>query len=137
MNEPLSMAFALISAFCSEQCFTAVFGGRSSGRFVQADGALVSRQLLLRMGVALVGFTCLCRPLAAAAVVSPRIRHGTPRSDAGDAPPEENQPRQSMEAAMHLSPDGNVFWQYGLFKLNATIVYTWGLMWFLPPVQNS
>jgi F-type H+-transporting ATPase subunit a len=29
---------------------------------------------------------------------------------------------------MHLSPDGIVFWQYGFFKLNATIAYTWGLM---------
>jgi len=29
---------------------------------------------------------------------------------------------------MHLSPDEIVFWQYGFIKLNATIVYTWGLM---------
>ena len=29
---------------------------------------------------------------------------------------------------MHLSPDEIVFWQYGFFKLNATIVFTWGLM---------
>jgi F-type H+-transporting ATPase subunit a len=29
---------------------------------------------------------------------------------------------------MRLSPDELVFWQHGLFKLNATIVYTWGLM---------
>jgi F-type H+-transporting ATPase subunit a len=29
---------------------------------------------------------------------------------------------------MRLSPDEIVFWQYGLFKLNATIVFTWGLM---------
>ncbi|MFT5351351.1 MAG: F-type H+-transporting ATPase subunit a [Planctomycetota bacterium] len=29
---------------------------------------------------------------------------------------------------MHLSPDEIIFWQYGLFTLNATIVYTWGLM---------
>lgn len=29
---------------------------------------------------------------------------------------------------MQLSPDNLVFWQYGLFKLNATIAYTWGLM---------
>jgi len=29
---------------------------------------------------------------------------------------------------MHLSPDEIIFWQYGFFKLNATIVYTWGLM---------
>lgn len=29
---------------------------------------------------------------------------------------------------MHLSPDEIIFWQLGLFKLNATIVYTWALM---------
>ena len=29
---------------------------------------------------------------------------------------------------MHHSPDEIVFWQHGFFKLNATIVYTWGLM---------
>lgn len=32
---------------------------------------------------------------------------------------------------MHLSPDEIVFWQYGFFKLNATIAYTWGLMLLL------
>jgi F-type H+-transporting ATPase subunit a len=29
---------------------------------------------------------------------------------------------------MHLSPDEIIFWQHGVFKLNATIVFTWGLM---------
>ncbi|MES1998899.1 MAG: F0F1 ATP synthase subunit A [Pseudomonadota bacterium] len=29
---------------------------------------------------------------------------------------------------MHLSPDEIIYWQHGFFKLNATIVYTWGLM---------
>jgi F-type H+-transporting ATPase subunit a len=29
---------------------------------------------------------------------------------------------------MRLSPDDIIFWQFGLFKLNATIVFTWGLM---------
>ncbi len=29
---------------------------------------------------------------------------------------------------MHLTPDEVVFWQHGFFKLNATIVFTWGLM---------
>jgi F-type H+-transporting ATPase subunit a len=32
---------------------------------------------------------------------------------------------------MHLSPDEIIFWQHGFFKLNATIVFTWGLMLFL------
>jgi len=32
---------------------------------------------------------------------------------------------------MHLSPDEVVFWQYGFLKLNATIVFTWGLMLLL------
>lgn len=29
---------------------------------------------------------------------------------------------------MRLSPDEIIFWQYGVIKLNATIVFTWGLM---------
>ena len=29
---------------------------------------------------------------------------------------------------MRLSPDEMIFWQHGFFKLNATIVFTWGLM---------
>jgi len=29
---------------------------------------------------------------------------------------------------MRLSPDQMIFWQHGFFKLNATIVFTWGLM---------
>jgi F-type H+-transporting ATPase subunit a len=29
---------------------------------------------------------------------------------------------------MRISPDGWVFWQHGFLKLNATIVFTWGLM---------
>jgi len=32
---------------------------------------------------------------------------------------------------MHLSPDEIIFWQHGVFKLNATIAYTWGLMFVL------
>ena len=29
---------------------------------------------------------------------------------------------------MRLSPDEIIFWQHGIFKLNATIVFTWALM---------
>jgi F-type H+-transporting ATPase subunit a len=29
---------------------------------------------------------------------------------------------------MHLSPDQIIFWEYGFIHLNATIVYTWGLI---------
>ena len=32
---------------------------------------------------------------------------------------------------MRLSPDEIIFWQYGFIKLNATIVFTWGLMFAL------
>src|ERR1700734_3987950 len=32
---------------------------------------------------------------------------------------------------MHLSPDEMIFWQHGFFKLNGTIVFTWGLMFLL------
>ncbi len=29
---------------------------------------------------------------------------------------------------MHLSPDQVIYWQHGFLKLNATIVFTWGIM---------
>ena len=32
---------------------------------------------------------------------------------------------------MRLSPDEMIFWQHGVLKLNATIVFTWSLMLFL------
>lgn len=32
---------------------------------------------------------------------------------------------------MRLSPDDIIFWEYGFLKLNATVVYTWGLMLIL------
>ena len=32
---------------------------------------------------------------------------------------------------MRLSPDQLIFWQHGFLKLNATIVFTWGLMFVL------
>ncbi len=32
---------------------------------------------------------------------------------------------------MKISPDGIIFWQMGFVKLNATIVFTWGLMIFI------
>ncbi|HSF10321.1 MAG TPA: F0F1 ATP synthase subunit A [Nitrospirales bacterium] len=32
---------------------------------------------------------------------------------------------------MHLSPDDIIFWHYGFIKLNATIVFTWGVMFVL------
>ena len=32
---------------------------------------------------------------------------------------------------MRLSPDQMIFWQTGFFKLNGTIVFTWGLMFVL------
>jgi F-type H+-transporting ATPase subunit a len=32
---------------------------------------------------------------------------------------------------MQLTPDQMIFWQHGFFKLNATIVFTWGVMFLL------
>ncbi|MBN1607423.1 MAG: hypothetical protein JW940_12365, partial [Polyangiaceae bacterium] len=32
---------------------------------------------------------------------------------------------------MRLSPDEMIFWQHGVLKLNATVVFTWGLMLLL------
>ncbi len=37
---------------------------------------------------------------------------------------------------MRLSPDAMIFWQHGFLKLNATIVFTWGLMLVLTVVAK-
>ena len=37
---------------------------------------------------------------------------------------------------MRLSPDEMIFWQHGFLKLNATIVFTWGLMLVLAVGSN-
>jgi F-type H+-transporting ATPase subunit a len=37
---------------------------------------------------------------------------------------------------MRLSPDAMIFWQYGFLRLNATIVFTWGLMLVLAIVSK-
>src|SRR5580700_1901971 len=37
---------------------------------------------------------------------------------------------------MRLSPDQMIFWQQGFIKLNATIVFTWGLMLLLAAVSK-
>jgi F-type H+-transporting ATPase subunit a len=36
-----------------------------------------------------------------------------------------------MRPVMRLSPDSVIFWQYGFLKINATIVFTWVLMFVL------
>jgi len=37
---------------------------------------------------------------------------------------------------MRLSPDQMIFWQHGFFKLNATILFTWGVMLILAVGSN-
>lgn len=32
---------------------------------------------------------------------------------------------------MEISPDTMIYWQWGFFKINATIAFTWGVMFFL------
>ena len=84
--------------------------------------------LLLRTSIALAGFYVVARrPLAAAAAVPARIRRGAPRRDVADATGGELA-RPHGRPAMRLSPDELIFWQHGFLKLNATIVFTWGLM---------
>ena len=43
-------------------------------------------------------------------------------------PVEHSQLPEQRRPAMRLSPDQMIFWQHGFFKLNGTIVFTWGLM---------
>ena len=88
--------------------------------------------LLLRMSIALAGFyfvsgghwerllACLLGFVMARLVVTRLTR-----------PREKSNPARHRRPAMRLSPDQMIFWQHGFFKLNGTIVFTWGLMFVL------
>jgi hypothetical protein len=84
--------------------------------------------LLLRMSIALAGFYLCPAVIGSGCWRVSWICHGTPYRDA--AHPDRRSKANSLarRPAMRLSPDEIIFWQYGFFKLNATIVFTWGLM---------
>ena len=85
--------------------------------------------LLLRMSIALAGFyfvgrgnwerllACLLGFVMARLVVTWLTR-----------PSAKAKSTRHRRPAMRLSPDEMIFWQHGFLKLNATIVFTWGLM---------
>lgn len=37
---------------------------------------------------------------------------------------------------MHLSPDQIIYWQFGIIKVNATLIYTWALMFVMTSVAK-
>jgi formate/nitrite transporter FocA (FNT family) len=96
----------------------------------QAAGALVLRQpaaadehrpgwiLLCCPAVIGSGCWCVCLGFVMARLIVTRLT----------GPPVEHPNAPARRPVMRLSPDEIIFWQYGFFKLNATIVFTWGLM---------
>src|SRR6202034_365021 len=93
----------------------------SQGSFVATAGALVSRQHAgaderRARGILL----CRGRQLAAAGCLPSGICYGALCGHQAEA--------KQRRSAMHLTPDQVIFWQHGFFKVNATIVFTWGLM---------
>ena len=101
----------------------------AQGRFVQTAGALVPRQpaaadehcrwLDFILSRAAIGSGCWCVSLDLSWRVRRDVAHPSRRSEPD---------RRHRRPVMHLSPDDIIFWQYGFLKLNATIVFTWGLM---------
>ena len=131
MNETLTLALAWIGGRGARRDFLRrpLVDG-SQGRFVRTAGALVLRQPAAA-DEHCPGWLLFCRPaaLGAAAAVSAWICHGAPGRDVADpAAGRHTRARRHRRPAMRLSPDQMIFWQHGFFKLNGTIVFTWGLM---------
>jgi hypothetical protein len=130
MNETLSLVLALVTGVLLGAIF---FGGLwwtvRKGGFVQTAGALVLRQPVAANEHCPGWFLFhRARSLGEAAGVPPWICHGAPYRDAAHPSGGKANFARHRRPAMHLSPDQMIFWQYGFFKLNATIVFTWGLM---------
>ncbi len=131
MSEFLTLAPALVAGM-SLGGFFGPFGGRCEGPFVETAGAWFLGSLLVRTSIVLAGFyvvsggrwdrllACLLGFVIARQIATRLIgRRPSP------TPPRRRSP------VMRLSPDELIFWQYGVFKLNATIVFTWALMFVL------
>ena len=119
-------------ASCSARFSSAACGGRFARALSSQRPALwFLGSLLLRTSIVLAGFYLRrARSLGAAAGVSARIRHRAPRRDAADpaAGRTADTPERTGGQPCALVPMRSIFWQYGFLKLNATIVFTWGLM---------
>ena len=129
MNETLTLVLAWVAGGVLGAIF---FGGLwwtvRKGLSSQQPALWFFGSLLLRMSIALAGFYVVAgghweRLLLCLA----RICHGT-LVVTWLTRPSENPTRRHRRPAMRLSPDQMIFWQHGFLKLNATIVFTWGLM---------
>jgi F-type H+-transporting ATPase subunit a len=125
MNETFILILAWMAGLMLGMRFSsAVFGGPfaaesypNSRRCYLCAASCCGWELSLVSGFLLVGRGDWKRLVACLAWIC----DGTPGCDLADAPTDGGQ-------FMHLSPDQMIFWQHGFFKLNATIVFTWGLM---------
>jgi F-type H+-transporting ATPase subunit a len=106
MNEMLTLMLAWVAGVLLGAVF---FGGLCwtvrQGVVSRRPALWFSGSLLLRMSMALAGF------------------YGVSGGHW-----EKIEPARYRRSAMHLSPDEMIFWHHGFFKLNATILFTWGLM---------
>ena len=130
MNETLSLVLALVAGVLLGAMF---FGGLwwtvRKGVSSKQPALWFFGSLLLRTSIALAGFyfvagghwerllVCLLGFVMARLIVTRLTR-----------PRRKSQLARHRRPAMRLSPDEMIFWQYGFLKLNATIVFTWGLM---------
>jgi hypothetical protein len=128
MNESLMLVWRARRAWCSARLLSAACGGRCARAFRPTAGALVFRQHAAADGhcpggILFVGgghwqrlLACVCLGFVIARLFVMRLTR------APVTPPTHT----ARRPAMRLSPDEIIFWQSGFFKLNATIVFTWG-----------
>ena len=103
------------------------------GRQVQIASAIFSRQPAAanrsNAGRPLSDFS---RRLAKTVGLSVRFCPGAHLGDANNpSVGSNNKPEYAGSKLVNLTSDQQIFWQYGLFKLNGTIVTTWALMFVM------
>jgi F-type H+-transporting ATPase subunit a len=133
MNNFLLLALALIAGLVLGAIF---FGGLwwtvRKGVFSKSPALWFLGSMLLRMSIVLAGFYFVGGGDWERLVdMSARIYHRAIHCDAAD--PHANRALKNVAnreggQPCALVPDQLIFWQHGFFKLNGTIVFTWGLM---------
>ena len=131
MNEMLILALAWVAG----GLLGAVFFGGLWWTVRKVGSSRAARALGLRQPAAADerspgGILRCCRlSLGADGDLSPWVCHGARDCDVADPGRREQTKRACLRRfVMRLSSDQMIFWQHGFFKLNGTIVFTWGLM---------
>ena len=132
MNDRLALSLVfLIGGFLSTFFFGGLWYTVQKGVTSKLPAVWFLGSLLLRTGVVLAGFYfVVAGALVETRCVPARICDGARDCDevAHASRRRASRLKWTRGPALRLSPDELVFWRYGYFVLNSTIVTTWALM---------